>query len=48
MEKRMMDVALRRGIHHFTVAKWREYLRIKKEFDTLLPNGMENSYIDLV
>lgn len=56
MEKRLLDVALRHGVHDFTVEKWKAYLNIKKYFDELcrcniyelLPNVMENSSVSLV
>lgn len=56
MEKRLMDVALRHGLHDFTIDKWKAYMNLKKYFDELcgcsiyelLPNVMENSYTDIV
>ena len=56
MEKRLLDVALRHGVHDFTVDKWRAYLNLKKYFDelcdcniySLLPNVLENSSVNLI
>lgn len=56
VEKRLLDVALRHGLHDFTIDKWKSYLNLKKYFDelcgcsiyTLLPNVMENSFADII
>lgn len=56
MEKRLMDIVLRHGVHDFTVEKWKAYLNIKKYFDELcgcniyelLPNVLENSSVNLI
>lgn len=52
MEKRFIDVALRHGVNSYTVARWREYIRIKNYFDekcgcniyTLFPDIVKNSF----
>jgi Predicted HD superfamily hydrolase len=33
IEKRLVDVAIRRGINEFTIPKWKEFLELKKYFD---------------
>lgn len=51
MEKRFVDVALRYGVQDYTTKRWRAYLNLKKNFDslcgcdiyTLLPNVYENT-----
>ena len=56
MEKRLVDVCLRHGLHDFTLDKWRADLRLKRHFDelcgcnlyALLPRVMENSYLSLL
>lgn len=56
MEKRFVDVALRHGLPEFTLDKWKAFMKLKQYFDekcgcniySLLPNVMENSYIDLM
>lgn len=56
MEKRLIDVAFRYGLSEFTLDKWKAFMNTKKYFDelcgcsiyTLLPNVMENSYVNLV
>lgn len=55
MEKRFVDVALRHGLPEFTQDKWKAFMKTKKHFDelcgcsvySLLPNVMENSYVDI-
>lgn len=52
MEKRMVDVALRHGIHDYVVDKWKVTFQIKEYFEnmmntsiyTILPNVMENTF----
>ncbi len=52
IEKRLVDVALRRGINNFTVEKWKAFLRIQKEFEqvieqsiyAVLPGVMDNTF----
>lgn len=56
LEKRLVDVALRRGLPWFTLDKWRAFMEMKKYFDekcgcsiyTLLPNVLENSSVNLI
>ncbi len=51
LEKRMIDVALRRGTNHLTVEKWKKVFQLKDEFEqkikvsiyTVLPNILENT-----
>ena len=52
IEKRMMDVALRHGVHQYTVAKWKATFEIKNHFEKLigksiysvLPGVVENTF----
>ncbi len=52
IEKRLVDVALRRGVNDFTLRKWQAFLEIKKEFDqaigrsiySLLPGVVDNTF----
>jgi len=52
IEKRLVEVALRYGINDLTLAKWRAYLGLRKEFDEatgtsiyrLLPGILENTF----
>jgi hypothetical protein len=52
MEKRMLDVGLRYGIHEYAVRKWQAKFRIKEDFErrmgcsmyTLLPGVVENTF----
>ncbi len=54
MEKRLMDVALRHGVHKYAVVRWREFFAIKKYFDekcgcniySLFPEIAANSLVD--
>jgi hypothetical protein len=54
MEKRLVDVALRHGLNDLTLAKWRAFLDLRREFDaavgasiyTLLAGVVENSFSD--
>ena len=56
LEKRLVDVALRHGVNHLSLEKWRAFLQLKQHFDrlcrcnlyTLLPNVLENSLVDLI
>lgn len=36
MEKRMMDVALRHGVHEYTVSKWKKTFELKTYFEKLM------------
>jgi hypothetical protein len=53
LEKRMVDVALRHGIHEMTINKWEKTFEIKRHFDIvagrnvydLLPGVVENTFI---
>ena len=52
MEKRMIDVALRHGVHDYIVPKWKATFEIKKHFEQLmdssiyevLPGVIENTF----
>jgi len=52
MEKRMVDVALRHGLHEYIVPKWRTTFEIKQHFEKLmgksiysvLPDVIENTF----
>ncbi len=52
IEKRLVDVALRHGFNEFTLAKWRAFLGLRREFDDaigtsiydLLPGVVENTF----
>ena len=52
IEKRFVDVALRHGMNDFTISKWKVYLQLKKDFETvigqpiysLLPGIVENTF----
>ncbi len=52
IEKRLVDVALRRGVNDFTLRKWQAFLEIKKEFEeaigrsvySLLPGVVDNTF----
>jgi HD domain len=52
MAKRLVDVALRWGFNELTVAKWRAYLALRREFSeaigtsiySLLPNIIDNTF----
>ncbi len=52
LEKRMVDVALRRGVSDLTIDKWKKAFLIKSEIEnkikqsiySLLPNIIENTF----
>lgn len=52
LEKRFVDVAIRYGVHPFTVDRWKKILEIKAHFErwtgasiySLLPSAVENSF----
>jgi hypothetical protein len=52
LEKRFVDVSLRRGINEYTVARWQAYLDIQQAFEaeigrsiyTILPGIVENTF----
>jgi putative nucleotidyltransferase with HDIG domain len=52
IEKRLLDVALRRGVHESTVDKWRKWLALQQYFDDAiggsiyqrLPGVVENTF----
>ena len=52
IEKRLVDVALRRGLNGHTVAKWRAFLHVQRAFDrrigrsiySLLPGVVERTF----
>jgi hypothetical protein len=52
VEKRLMDVALRHGVNDFSVARWKAYLVLQKEFEEaigrsiyrVLPGVVENTF----
>lgn len=55
VEKRLMDVALRRGVNEYSVKKWKAYLQIQQDFEaqlgysiyTLLPGCVKNTFTEL-
>lgn len=55
IEKRMIDVALRRGINEYTLPKWRAFFDIQHEFEAqmgqsiyaVLPGVVENTFAAL-
>jgi hypothetical protein len=52
MEKRMVDVAVRHGIHEFIIPKWKATFQIKQYFENqmgrsiyaILPGVVENTF----
>ncbi|MGA2490433.1 MAG: hypothetical protein ABSF99_09680 [Anaerolineales bacterium] len=36
MEKRFVRVALRHGVHEYTVQRWEAYLQIQSDFEKVL------------
>jgi hypothetical protein len=52
IEKRLMDVALRHGVNEFSVPRWKAFLQIQKDFESvigqsiykLLPGVIENTF----
>ncbi len=52
MEKRLMDVALRRGVNEFSVPRWKAYLNLQRSFENVieqsiykvLPGAVENTF----
>jgi hypothetical protein len=52
IEKRLVDVALRRGVNKYSVEKWKTFLDLQKEFEqtigqsiySLLPQVIENTF----
>ncbi len=52
IEKRLMDVALRRGVNEYSVLLWKAYLKIKQDFEQIigqsvykiLPGVVENTF----
>ncbi len=52
LEKRLVDVALRRGVNDYTVRKWQAFFQIQQEFEqvigcsvySLLPGVVENTF----
>ena len=36
VEKRLMDVALRHGVNEFSVARWKAFLEIQKDFESVI------------
>jgi len=55
VEKRLMDVALRRGVNEHSVNRWKAYLQIQRDFEaqlgrsiySLLPGCIENTFKEL-
>jgi hypothetical protein len=55
VEKRLMDVALRRGVNEYSVTRWKAYLQIQRDFEaqlgrsiySLLPGCVENTFKEL-
>ncbi len=48
IEKRLVDVALRRGINFFTIEKWKAFLRLQQEFDDLIGRSIYEILPDVV
>lgn len=52
MEKRLMDVTLRYGVNEYSLSRWRAFLGLQNEFETMigssiydcLPGVMENTF----
>ena len=52
IEKRLMDVALRRGVNEYSVSRWKAYLEIQQDFEKIigqsvyriLPGVVENTF----
>ena len=52
VEKRLLDVAIRRGVNDYSIEKWKSFLRIKQEIElmmgcsvySLLPGVIENTF----
>lgn len=52
VEKRLLDVALRRGVNAYSVEKWQAFIKIREDFDraigrpvySLLPGVVENTF----
>jgi hypothetical protein len=52
IEKRLLEVALRRGVNSFTVEKWKAFLEVQREFEdvigcsiySLLPGVVSNTF----
>lgn len=52
IEKRLMDVALRRGVNEYSVLRWKAYLELKQDFEKIiglsiykiLPGVVENTF----
>ncbi|HTX91307.1 MAG TPA: HD domain-containing protein [Anaerolineales bacterium] len=52
IEKRLMDVALRRGVNEYSVLRWKAYLEIQQDFEKIighsiykiLPGVVENTF----
>jgi hypothetical protein len=42
VEKRLMDVALRRGVNEFSVPRWKAFLEIQKEFENAIGRSIYN------
>ncbi|RPJ42872.1 MAG: HD domain-containing protein, partial [Chloroflexi bacterium] len=40
LEKRLVDVALRRGTNAFTLAKWRAYMQLIEEFEVVIGSSI--------
>lgn len=57
IEKRLVDVSLRRGVNAYTIERWKGYLQLKNDFEAiigssiyaLLPDVIENTFkVDLL
>lgn len=52
IEKRLFDVALRHGVHEYTVPKWKAFMQLKEYFEeklgksvySILPGVIENTF----
>jgi hypothetical protein len=52
IEKRLVDVALRHGVHEYTVPKWKAFMELKDYFEkkmgksiySILPGVIDNTF----
>jgi hypothetical protein len=42
MEKRFVEVALRHGVHEYTLQRWKAYLQIQSDFEKILGESIYN------
>jgi hypothetical protein len=49
IEKRLIDVTMRRGFNDFTILKWKSFFQLKEYFDTMTKNDIyELIYVDKI